>query len=223
MKNQNPRPEAVGFPYVHIINFYDGLRTGFRSFSGDFPGMAVTEKENIEDENRRKILFALAILLGDMTPEEIGSVSEWGDLSETRKKQAVIDYKKNQEILDPLLDQEGLEQPQIQSAMSSVGKSTGFEVYVIENPGDGKTCDHCRKWIGKKVSDNGGKYPTIKEWMDSGGLHPNCRCSLHAVREIDEVDQKAKEYLERKQKRLRDLIAYRNSINSSSELTLAIN
>lgn len=186
--------------------------------------MAMTEEEKKKkEENRKKILFALAILLGGMTPEEIGDAAEFEDLPEDVVKQAVVDFKKNEDVLVELLEEENLEQPVIQAAMAEVGKSSGNVVYVIANPGDGKTCRHCREWIGRKVSDGDPRYPSMKDWMDSGALHPNCRCSLHAVDEMDDVQQNAKDYLKRKQKRLKDQIDYSLSFNSGSVEGLVFN
>lgn len=92
--------------------------------------------------------------------------------------------------------------------MSEIGKERGAKVFKILNPGDEKTCHKCAKWIGKKVSDEDPKYPTVQDWIDDGGLHPNCRCSLHPVEELEEIDAKAKDYLERKRKRLEEAATF---------------
>lgn len=94
--------------------------------------------------------------------------------------------------------------------MAEIGSSKGYSVYKIENPGDDRTCPKCAAWIGKLVSDDDPKYPTIQDWTSAGGLHPNCRCSLHPVEEIAEIDEKAQDYLERKKKRLEEAAAFFN-------------
>ena len=92
--------------------------------------------------------------------------------------------------------------------MSEIGKERGAKVFKILNPGDERTCHKCAAWIGKLVSDDDPKYPTIQDWIAAGGLHKNCRCDLHAVEEIAEIDVKAQDYLERKKKRLEEAATF---------------
>ena len=107
--------------------------------------------------------------------------------------------------------------------MSEIGKKSGSEVFVIANPGDLKTCERCRKWIGKKVSDTDKHYPSIQEWIDSGGLHINCRCSLHSIDEAEVAIEKANDYLERKRKRLEELAKWNMSFNTQALSNLVFN
>lgn len=111
----------------------------------------------------------------------------------------------------------------IQTKMSEIGKKSGSEVFIIANPGDLKTCEKCRKWIGKKVSDTDRRYPSIQEWIDNGGLHINCRCSLHSVQEAEVALEKANDYLERKRKRLEELANWNMSFNAQATSTLVFN
>lgn len=107
--------------------------------------------------------------------------------------------------------------------MSDIGAKSGSEVFVIANPGDLKTCAKCREWIGKKVSDTDPRYPSIQDWIDGGGLHINCRCSLHSVQEAEAAVDKANDYLERKRRRLEELARWNMSFNTQATSTLVFN
>ncbi len=82
-------------------------------------------------------------------------------------------------------------------------------MFKILNPGDGRTCSKCRQWIGRTISDSDGTYD---EWMRSGSLHPNCRCSLIPVGEHGRVDRAAQDYMQRKAERIRELVKFKIGI-----------
>lgn len=175
------------------------------------------------NKNKLDILFALAVLLGQMTPSQIAKAKTFEDIPKDIQNIALALYAQHKDDLDILASKEDLTQVDIQTKMSEIGKRSGSEVFVIANPGDLKTCERCRKWIGKKVSDTDRHYPSIQEWIDSGGLHINCRCSLHSVQEAEVAIEKANDYLERKRKRLEELAKWNMSFNTQATSTLVFN
>lgn len=174
------------------------------------------------NKNKTDILFSLAILLGGMSKSQIAKSKTFEDIPKDIQNVALALYAQNKDQLDILASKEDLTQVDIQNKMSEIGKRSGSEVFVIANPGDLKTCERCRKWIGKKVSDTDKHYPSIQEWVDSGGLHINCRCSLHSVQEAEAAVDKANDYLERKRRRLEELAAF-NVFNSCYSKNLVFN
>lgn len=175
------------------------------------------------NKNKLDILFSLAILLGGMSKSQIAKAKTFEDLPKDIQNIALALYAQNKDQLDILASKEDLTQVDIQTSMSEIGKRSGSEVFVIANPGDLKTCERCRKWIGKKVSDTDSHYPSIQEWISSGGLHINCRCSLHSVQEAEVAIEKANDYLERKRKRLEELAKWNMSFNTQATSTLVFN
>ena len=175
------------------------------------------------NKNKTDILFSLAILLGGMSKSQIAKAKTFEDIPKDIQNVALALYAQNKDQLDILASKEDLTQVDIQTKMSEIGKRSGSEVFVIANPGDLKTCERCRKWIGKKVSDTDRHYPSIQEWVDSGGLHINCRCSLHSVQEAEVAIEKANDYLERKRKRLEELAKWNMSFNTQASSTLVLN
>lgn len=174
------------------------------------------------NKNKIDILFSLAILLGGMSKSQISKAKTFEDVPKDIQQIALSLYAQNKDDLDTLALKEDLSQIDIQEKMADIGKKSGNEVFIIANPGDMKTCAKCREWIGKKVSDTDKHYPSIQEWIDGGGLHINCRCSLHSVQEAEVVIEKANAYLERKRKRLEQLAAF-NAFNSCSSKNLVFN
>ena len=175
------------------------------------------------NKNKLDILFSLAILLGGMSKSQIAKAKTFEDVPKDIQNIALALYAQHKDDLDILASKEDLNQVDIQNKMSEIGKRSGSEVFVIANPGDLKTCERCRKWIGKKVSDTDRHYPSIQEWINSGGLHINCRCSLHSVQEAEVAIEKANDYLERKRKRLEELAKWNMSFNTQATSTLVFN
>ena len=175
------------------------------------------------NKNKLDILFSLAILLGGMSKSQIAKAKTFEDIPKDIQNIALALYAQHKDDLDILASKEDLTQVDIQNKMSEIGKRSGSEVFVIANPGDLKTCERCRKWIGKKVSDTDRHYPSIQEWINSGGLHINCRCSLHSVQEAEVALEKANDYLERKRKRLEELAKWNMSFNTQATSTLVFN
>ena len=174
------------------------------------------------NKNKLDILFSLAILLGGMSKSQIAKAKTFEGIPKDIQNIALALYAQNKDQLDILASKEDLTQVDIQTKMSEIGKRSGSEVFVIANPGDMKTCERCSKWIGKKVSDTDKHYPSIQEWIDSGGLHINCRCSLHSIGEAEVAIEKANDYLERKRKRLEQLAAFK-AFNSCDSENLVFN
>ena len=158
-----------------------------------------------------------------MSKSQIAKAKTFEDVPTDIQNIALALYAQHKDDLDLLASKEDLTQVDIQTSMSEIGKRSGSEVFVIANPGDLKTCERCRKWIGKKVSDTDRHYPSIQEWINSGGLHINCRCSLHSVQEAEVALEKANDYLERKRKRLEELAKWNMSFNTQATSTLVFN
>ena len=175
------------------------------------------------NKNKLDILFSLAILLGGMSKSQIAKAKTFEDIPKDIQNIALALYAQHKDDLDILASKEDLTQVDIQTSMSEIGKKSGSEVFIIANPGDIKTCERCRKWIGKKVSDTDSHYPSIQDWINSGGLHINCRCSLHSVQEAEVAIEKANDYLERKRKRLEELKKWNMSFNTQASSTLVFN
>lgn len=188
--------------------------------------MAMTEedkKKKKKKENKDQILLALAILLGGLSRAQISEADAFSDVPEQAQKTAIAEFAKNKDLLQPLVDSEKLSQVEVQQSMAEIGRARGSKVFVIENPGDGRTCDRCKVWIGKRVSDSDPSYPSVDDWMRSGGLHYGCRCSLHEVQEADLADKKAADYLQRKQKRIAEQIQWQSAYNATPLNDLVFN
>lgn len=175
------------------------------------------------NQNKIDILFSLAILLGGMSKSQISKAKTFEDVPKDVQQIALSLYAQNKDDLDTLALKEDLSQVDIQEKMAEIGQKSGSEIFIIANPGDGRTCGKCREWIGKKVSDTDSQYPSIQEWIDGGGLHINCRCSLHSVQEAEAVVDKANDYLERKRRRLEELAKWNASFNSQATSQLVFN
>ena len=98
-----------------------------------------------------------------MSKSQIAKAKTFEDVPKDVQNIALALYAQYKDQLDLLASKEDLTQVDIQASMSEIGKRSGSEVFVIANPGDLKTCEKCRKWIGKKVSDTDSHYPSIQE------------------------------------------------------------
>lgn len=174
--------------------------------------------------NKTNLLEALALLIGGATEEQISKMEKFSDLPEDVQEKAIIEY--NKQGLDKLAkSKKKLQQPDIQDAMSKIAKTKATaepQYFKVVNPGDGKTCESCKAWIGKTLSDEDPNYPSTKDFLKSGGMHPNCRCSLHLLEEVDEIQKKAQDYLERRRKREQELAAF-EAFNSTPIIEFVFN
>lgn len=158
--------------------------------------MTDEEKKTLEDKNREQLLLALAVMHGDMTPQEIDAAETLADVPEDAVKTAAVEYSKNRETFDEMAKtgsegQDGrLDNKDVQEAVLETSLQKGaVQYWTIENPGDGRTCEKCRKWIGKTVAEGDPSFPTPRDWMNDGAVHVNCRCSLHLVDDINAARQ----------------------------------
>lgn len=144
------------------------------------------EEKKKREEKKKQILLALAVLLAGLSDEQLAGAGDFDSLPVFAKKLAEDEFEKRGAEFEKILKNPESTNVDIQKTMAEIGKDQALEfggkaVFVVENPGDHRTCPKCAAWIGKKVSDQIGKYPSVYEWADSGALHPNCRCSLKLV------------------------------------------
>lgn len=139
--------------------------------------MAEEKKEkDYSDENQKRLLIALAILLG-FTDEN--NIEKMNDLTADQKYIIRKEYEKRN--LDELAKtKERLAERDIQIQMAEKGIDDGIKIFQIVGVKDDRTCDECRRWQGTELTlekTNLG-LPTVEEFINNHGFHPNCRCSL---------------------------------------------
>lgn len=155
------------------------------------------EKKDYKKENKKRMLIALAILLGFIDQKEDFSKLSKPQLQEVNK---VFEEKKLEHLTN---NPERLSERDIQIEAAEIGIEHSVQLYKIVGVKDNNTCPDCAKWQGKKVSmTDGTKYPTVQEFINEHGFHPNCRCSLQEIKD-DEIPLKKNNprYESRKQQR----------------------
>lgn len=155
------------------------------------------EKKDYKKENQKRMLIALAILLGFIDQKEDFSKLTKPQLQEVKR---VFEEKNLQYLTN---NPERLSERDIQIEAAEIGIGHSVQFYKIVGVKDNKTCPDCAKWQGKKVSmSQGTEYPTVDEFINQHGFHPNCRCSLQEIK-VDEIPLKKNNprYESRKQQR----------------------
>lgn len=161
-----------------------------------------------EEDNKKKMLLALAIAAGsdaksyeELTEEEIKDSVK---LYETKGLESKVEKD------DPISEQD------VQSLIATAMMDT-TEYFKIINVGDEKTCKSCREWIGQIVTVHGKdpRYKTVDDFIRSGGLHPNCRCTLQAIQNKNTLNFKCKDLTKMSTNAtvLQDKIVYRGFID----------
>lgn len=136
------------------------------------------EDKDYSEENRRRVLTALAILLG---AEVENSPEGYRDVPKDVMKSAKEIYERDGMKL-------AVEQPariperDVQIKVAEAGSRDGARLYRIVGQKDDKTCPDCAEWQGATVaSAPDGVHQTVQDFINGHGFHVNCRCSLQEL------------------------------------------
>lgn len=145
----------------------------------------MTEQEEKEQakKNREQLLIALALLMYPKVDERTLTVETIPEDVRTELEEKIDSYVKKEGGAAEQAEAEELAQmtkSEILTAAKEISgvKSQYFQVVTV---GDAKTCDNCRKWDGRVISDDDAAYPSYSDFEGSGACHPNCRCFLKPV------------------------------------------
>lgn len=140
-------------------------------------------QEKRDRENKEQLMIALALLLYPRLNEQ--KIETIEDLpAEVREEvQNKIDEGLDKSIKDATEQKTQLAELKkdeiLAVAMALAGiNATYLKVITV---GDKKTCDKCKQWDGRIISDSDPKYPSFEDLTESGALHINCRCFLKPV------------------------------------------
>ena len=136
------------------------------------------EQEDYSKENKRRMIVALAILLGAKLEN---AASSYSSIPEEIKTEAVKLYKSMN--MDLVTEQPArIPEQQVQIQAATAGKASGVQLYKIVGSRDDKTCPDCAAWQGKIVSmTDDGQHQTVQDFINGHGFHINCRCSLQEL------------------------------------------
>ena len=160
-----------------------------------------------DKENKKKMLFALAVGLGSTAAsyEELTA----DEIVEANKLYKTSNLEKKVETSAPI------DEHLVQALVVASLKDT-TEYFKIVNPGDGKTCDACKEWIGQIVTVHGEdpRYRTVDDFIKSGGLHTNCRCTLQKI-SVKKPSAKELASMAMNAEPLKDTLVYRGFIDEA--------
>ena len=133
------------------------------------------DKKKREKENQEQLMIALALLLYPKVDENTLSYEEIPQDVKKKLKKEIGSYVKEENV-----DMTNMTKSDILKTAQGISKvkSDYFEVVTV---GDDKTCDNCKKWEGKIISDTDSDYPSYSDFENSGACHPNCRCYLKPI------------------------------------------
>lgn len=136
------------------------------------------EQEDYSRENKRRMIVALAILLGAKIEN---AASSYSSIPEEIKTEAAKLYKSMN--MDLVTEQPArIPEQQVQIQAATAGKASGVQLYKIVGSRDDKTCPDCAAWQGKTVSmTDDGQHQTVQDFINNHGFHVNCRCSLQEL------------------------------------------
>lgn len=145
--------------------------------------MTEEEKKRREEEkkNRDQLLLALFLLLNPEVDENSLDISRIpSDVRETLNRKIDDYFKKSTEGTSSVKRIEDLTKTDI---LKTAQEISGVEsrYYMVVTVGDEKTCEKCKQWDGKVISDDDPNYPSYSDFEKSGAAHPNCRCYLKPV------------------------------------------
>ena len=162
---------------------------------------------NDDKENKKKMLFALAVGLGSTAAsyEELTA----DEIAEANKLYKTSNIEKKVETGAPI------DEHLVQALVVASLKDT-TEYFKIVNPGDGRTCDACKEWIGQIVTVHGEdpRYRTVDDFIKSGGLHTNCRCTLQKI-SVKKPSAKELASMAMNAEPLKDTLVYRGFIDEA--------
>lgn len=153
--------------------------------------MAEAEDKDWSEDNKKRMLAALAVLLGYTDVADLGGLSE-KELAEVKRK-----YDEVPALKEAVERKERMPERDIQIKVAEIGGKDGVRLYKIAGEdGDGRQCPRCKEWQGKIVAwqDNPLGYPLVQDFINDGGFHVNCRCSLQEL-DTGEIPRKAREWL----------------------------
>ena len=149
------------------------------------------DEKDYAEENRRRMLVSLAILLGWDGHND----APIKDVPKTYMQQARRIYQDRN--LGRLVEQEGRmpeREVQVQVAEAATqqemetarddtsGQPLPKQLYRIVGQKDDRTCPDCAAWQGRiVVLHPDGAHLTVEDFINNHGFHPNCRCSLQEV------------------------------------------
>lgn len=145
--------------------------------------MANEEDKDYSEENKKRMLVALAIFLGSDVDNKLESYKSID--KETLKKAKEVYEQKGMQV--------SVEQParmpeqQVQIKVADLGSSSKVELYKIVGTRDDRTCPDCASWQGKTVVMHpDGVHQTVQDFINNHGFHINCRCSLQPT-SVEEI------------------------------------
>lgn len=124
-----------------------------------------------QDEDKKKMLLALAVGVGS-------TAKTYEELTEDEIREAVALYKAKG--LDKRVESGVTLTEQETQALVATALMDTYEYFKVVNLDDERTCQACKEWIGRILTIHGEdpRYKTVDDFIRSGGLHPNCRCTL---------------------------------------------
>lgn len=141
--------------------------------------MAETDdKTKKKNKNVEKALLYIAVLLGyDFASFE--ELAKDKDALET----ATVKLHTNKSLLDKIQADSPISNIELNKEMAKTAIDDNQHLMRVTTVGDGKVCEMCGKWQGKIISIDGADadYPSLDDYIKSGALHPNCRCSLQEL------------------------------------------
>lgn len=142
-----------------------------------------TENKDISKENWERMLFAAAMLAGT-------DASTYAELARKDPDSLFVAIKKmakNPQLVEVVERANELEQriseQDVQKIVSEIAQNEGERWLKIATAKDSRVCKACAEWQGVIVSNgpNSLGYPTVDDFINSNGLHYNCRCSLQEL------------------------------------------
>ena len=157
------------------------------------------EEKTQKDENYEKAALYVAFLLGMYYKSFDDLKAHPNDLQKVNVK-----IHENKNLLDQIQTEEKISDKDIQKEAIKATEMNG-KLMKIRTVGDQKVCPKCAEWQGKIISVDGSdkNYPSMDDFIKSGGYHVNCRCSAQEI-DTDEIPLKQEinpRYKSRKQAR----------------------
>jgi hypothetical protein len=131
--------------------------------------------DKTKNKNVEKALLYIAALLGyDFATFE--DLAKDKDSLET----ATAKLHTNKSLLDKIQSGSPISNVDLNKEMAKTAIDDNQQLMRVTTVGDGKVCEMCGKWQGKIICIDGAVkgYPSLDDYIKSGALHPNCRCSL---------------------------------------------
>lgn len=136
------------------------------------------EERDNREENKKRALIALAMLIG-------ASVSSFEELAEDKQLMKRVEqrYESSPSLKKRVERPERVSEQDIQREMAKSSVDDNVRYMKVTTFGDDKVCEKCREWQDKIVTVDGSdsRYPSVNDFIKSGGLHYNCRCSLQEL------------------------------------------